>query len=55
MRHQLQEIEVVKFVLILSIYVIVNELHHIKVCVIICSESKQNVNMLRNFPEGQGF
>ena len=39
MRHQLQEVEVVKFVLILRIYVVVHELHHVKVCVVVCSKS----------------
>ena len=52
MRYQLQEVEVVKFVLILRIYMVVHELHHVKVCVIICSESQQYVNVLRHLPKG---
>ena len=55
MRHQLQEVEVVHFVLILCIYVVVHKLHHVKVCVIVCSESQQNVDVLRYLPERQGF
>ncbi len=55
MRHQLQEVEVVHFVVILRIYVVVHELHHVKVCVIICSKSQQYVNVLRYLPESQGF
>ena len=55
MRHQLQEVEVVKFVIILRIYVIVHELHHVKICVIVCSKSQQYVNVLRYLPESQRF
>ena len=55
MRHQLQEVEVVKFVVVLSVYMVVHELHHVKVCVIICSESQQYVYVLRHLPESQGF
>lgn len=55
MRHQLQEVEVVMFVLILRIYVVVHELHHVKVCVIVCAEPQQYVNVLGYLSESQGF
>lgn len=55
MRHQLQEVEVVKFVLILRIYVVVHKLHHVKVCVIVCSEPQQYVDVLGYLSESQGF
>ena len=55
MRYQLQEVEVVKFVLILPIYVVIYELHHVKVCVIVCSESQQYVDVLGYLSESQGF
>ena len=55
MRHQLQEVKVVKFVLILRIYVVVHELHHVKVCVVVRSEPQQYVDVLGYLPESQGF
>ena len=55
MRHQLQEVEVVKFVLILRIYVVVHELQHVKVCVIVRSEPQQYVDVLGYLSESQGF
>lgn len=55
MRHQLQEVEVVHFVIIASIYVIVYQLHHIEICVVVCAKPQQNVNMLGDLSEGQRF
>ena len=55
MRHQLQEVEVVKFVLILRIYMVVHELHHVKVCVIVRSKPQQYVDVLGYLSESQGF
>ena len=55
MRHQLQEVEVVKFIVILRIYVVVHELHHVKVCVIVCAEPQQYVDVLGYLPESQGL
>jgi hypothetical protein len=55
MWHQLQEVEVVKFVVVLRVYVVVHQLHHVKVCVIVRPESQQNVDVLRHLPESQGF
>ena len=55
MRHQLQEVEVVKFVLIFRIYMVVHELHHVKVCVVVCSKSQQYVDVLGYLSESQGF